>query len=340
MSSYKVNISELKTFENIIKSVDSFGIGFIAVVDDENKLLGIVTDGDIRKALLAQRKEVKEIINTKPLTLLYTTPKSQIISFLENKRRYHMPLVDENNFLKEVFLLNDFDKQYKPNKVIIMAGGLGSRLGELTQRIPKPMLEVKGKPIISYIIESFKSQGFNKFILCVNYKKEIIEEYFNKGENIGVSIEYITEEKRLGTAGALSLIDPGTLQDPFFVVNGDVISNLDYQVVLDFYTINKADALMCAKEMSQTNPYAEVVLDENHNLISLKEKPKTHFNINLGIYMLNKEILNLLPKNEFFDMPNLFLKAKENDSSVKVFLANEDWIDIGKPKDYLSLKNE
>jgi NDP-sugar pyrophosphorylase family protein len=144
----------------------------------------------------------------------------------------------------------------------------------------------------------------------------------------------------LGTAGALSLIDEHKFNEPFFVVNGDVISNLDYHHLIDFCTNSKADAVMCVKEMSYTNPYAEVVFDEDLNLISLKEKPTKVFDINLGIYVLNEKVREMLPKNKFFDMPSLFLEAKENNLSVKVFRANEDWMDIGIPTDYRTIQND
>mgnify|MGYP006163837379 CR=1 FL=1 len=185
MKSYKAYKHELNSFEDIIKKLDFFGVGFLAIVDNDEKLIGIVTDGDIRKALLKNKKYVDEIINTNPLTLNYQTPKAKIISFLQTNKRLHVPLVDENNIFKEVFLLNDFSREYKENHVIIMAGGLGSRLGELTKDVPKPMLQIKGKPILEYIVESFKNQGFNKFIFCVNYKREIIENYFKDGLEFG-----------------------------------------------------------------------------------------------------------------------------------------------------------
>jgi len=340
MIQFQENSKNLKTFQAIIEKLDYFGVGFLAIVDDDNKLIGIVTDGDIRKALLNQKKEVNDIINFNPITLPHTTPKHQIKSFLEEKRRLHVPLVDQDNTLIEVYLLHNFYADYYPNYVVIMAGGLGSRLGDLTKSIPKPMLHIKGKPMVEYIIESFKNQGFNKFIFCINYKKELIQDYFSDGKKLGVTIEYVEEETRLGTAGALSLIDDNKFKDPFFVVNGDVISNLDYLDLIDFYKVSNADAVMCVKEMSHTNPYAEVEYDENYNLIDLKEKPTKKFDINLGIYLLNEKVRNLLPKNDFFDMPSLFLKAKENRLTVKIFKANEDWMDIGLPDDYKTIQND
>jgi len=340
MNSYKVNINELNSFEDIIKKIDSFGVGFIAVVDDLEKLFGIVTDGDVRKALLNQKKEVLDIINVTPLTLHHSTPKEEIIACLKKNRRLHIPLVDDKGCLKKVYLLNDFDVDYKENYIFIMAGGLGSRLEDFTKDIPKPMLQIKGKPILEYIVESFKHQGFYKFIICLNHKKEIIQEYFKDGKALGVEIEYLIEDKKLGTAGALSLLKKKKFKEPFFVINGDIISNLDYQSMLNFYLLNNADAIMCTKEESYTNPFAEVTFDEHQNLIALKEKPTTTFNINLGVYLLNSSMLPLLPINEYYDMPNLFIKAKEESLKVKVFSVNEDWIDIGKPVDYLRIKND
>jgi dTDP-glucose pyrophosphorylase len=340
MKEYKVYIKELNSFEDIIKKIDSFGVGFIAVVNDSEHLFGIVTDGDVRKALLNQKKEVLDIINATPLTLLDTTPKEEIITYLKKNRRLHLPLVDDKGFLKKVFLLNDFDVEYKENYIIIMAGGLGSRLGDLTKDFPKPMLQIKGKPILEYIVDSFKNQGFYKFIFCLNHKKEVIQEYFKDGKDLGVEIEYLIENKKLGTAGPLSLLKKDKFKEPFFVINGDVITCVDYQSMLNNYILNKADALMCTKEESYTNPFAEVTFDEHQNLIDLKEKPTTTFNINLGVYLLNSSVLPLLPINEYYDMPNLFIKAKEESLKVKVFSVNDDWIDIGKPLDYLKIKND
>ena len=340
MKEYKVYIKELNSFEDIIKKIDSFGVGFIAVVDDSEHLFGIVTDGDVRKALLNQKKEVLDIINATPLTLLDTTPKEEIITYLKKNKRLHVPLVDEKGILKRVFLLNNFDIDYKENYVVIMAGGLGSRLGSLTKDIPKPMLLVKGKPILEYIVESFKSQGFYKFIFCLNHKKEVNQDYFKDGKALDVEIEYLIENKKLGTAGALSLLEKNKFKEPFFVINGDVITSVDYQSMLNNYILNKADALMCTKEESYTNPFAEVIFDDLKNLIDLKEKPTTKFDINLGIYVLNSNVLPLLPINEYFDMPNLFMKAKEESLNVKVFSVNDDWVDIGKPLDYLRIKND
>ena len=215
-----------------------------------------------------------------------------------------------------------------------------NKLEDFTKDIPKPMLQIKGKPILEYIVESFKHQGFYKFIICLNHKKEIIQEYFKDGKALGVEIEYLIEDKKLGTAGALSLLKKKKFKEPFFVINGDIISNLDYQSMLNFYLLNNADAIMCTKEESYTNPFAEVTFDEHQNLIALKEKPTTTFNINLGVYLLNSSMLPLLPINEYYDMPNLFIKAKEESLKVKVFSVNEDWIDIGKPVDYLRIKND
>lgn len=340
MKDYKVYLKELNSFEDIIKKVDSFGVGFIAVVDDFEQLFGIVTDGDIRKALLNQKKEVFDIINKTPLTLLHTTPKEEVVAFLKKKKRLHVPLVDDNGCLKKVFLLNNFDIEYKENYIVIMAGGLGSRLGDLTKDVPKPMLRIKGKPILEYIVESFKEQGFYKFLFCLNHKKEIIQEYFKDGKDLGVEIEYLIEKKKLGTAGALSLLNKNKFTAPFFVINGDVITSVDYQSMLNYYKQNGADAVMCTKEESYTNPFAEVDFDDKQNLIDLKEKPTTTFNINLGVYLLNSNVLPLLPDNEYYDMPNLFINAKEARLNVKVFNVSDDWIDIGRPLDYLKIKND
>lgn len=340
MNSYKAYRDEIDSFDTLIKKLDTFGVGFLAIVNRDETLFGIVTDGDIRRALLQHTKNVDEIINTSPMTLPYATPHGQIISFLQSKRRFHIPLVDKEGKLMKVFLMNHLAQNHKPNYVVIMAGGLGSRLGELTKDTPKPMLAVKGKPILEYIVDSFKSEGFTNFIFCVNYRKEIIEDYFGDGSRFNINIEYVVEEQRLGTAGALSLIDPDKLNLPFFVANGDVISTIDYSRLLEFSMKNNAEAVMCVKELSHTNPYAEVRFDDNKNLVSLSEKPTTIFHINLGVYLLSQSVLKLLPHNQFYDMPNLFLASKSKGHSVKVFSVDEEWVDIGKPVDYHKISND
>ena len=235
------NILVLKassSLEEAIKLLDDNGTGVLPVIDNSKKFLGLITDGDIRKAILNKNLDIEHIINRKPFKLNIKATKQQKMTYLKSIHRRHLPLVDDENKFIEMFSLNENDFNLKPNWVVVMAGGLGKRLGDLTKETPKPMLKVVNKPMIEHIIDFFISHGFTKFIFCVNYKANIIKDYFKDGKEFGVQIKYIEEKKRLGTGGALSLID-FELKDPFFVTNGDVLASLDYEDLLDFHKVNK-----------------------------------------------------------------------------------------------------
>ena len=195
---------------------------------------------------------------------------------------------DENNFIK-IFTLDEIDFNLKPNWVVIMAGGLGTRLGELTKDTPKPMLKVGAKPMIEHIIDMFVSHGFTKYMLSVNYKAEVIKDYFGDGSKIGIEVKYLEEEKRLGTGGALSLIDI-KLNEPFFVTNGDVLSSLDYEKLLAYHKEQNSTATMCIRKDSYQIPYSVIEVDEANNIKAMKDKPVKEFFIYTVIYVLNPQV--------------------------------------------------
>jgi len=224
-------LSHDATFKDAIQLLDTNGNGFLAVVDEANVLIGILTDGDIRRAILDNKTDLLDIINKKPATMPEGSCSGNIRNQLKKSHKKHMPIVNDKGILKDVITLNQYEFNLKPNWVVIMAGGLGSRLGQLTKDIPKPMLQVGGKPILQRIIELFVSHGFTKFMLSVNYKSEIIKDFFADGKELGIEIKYLEETKRLGTGGALSLIDI-QLDEPFFVTNGDIITSIDYEEML------------------------------------------------------------------------------------------------------------
>lgn len=321
------------SLDDALRLLDQNGNGFLAVTDQHQKLIGIITDGDIRRAILSKQFQLEKIINYKPHTANHTTPHIKIKQELKNLHRRHMPVIDDEGKLVEVVILDDFETTIKDNWVVIMAGGLGSRLGDLTKEIPKPMLRVGGKPILQSIIESFKVQGFHRFVICVNYKSHVIEDYFGDGQTFGVEICYTHEQKRLGTAGALSLIDID-LQNSFFVVNGDVLTSVNFEDFLNFHHVNKSDATMCIKKFAFEVPYATVDFNEHDALTGLREKPSYEYFVNTGMYVLNPNVLQSIPKNDFYDMPSLFEELMARGKQTKVFKIDEYWLDIGKPGDY------
>lgn len=321
-----------------IKLLDENGHGFLPIVNTANQLVGIITDGDLRRAILNNKLNLNEVINVHPLTASDKTPLIEIKQRLKQLRRRHMPVVDENGVLLNVVVLDEFETERKHNWVVIMAGGIGSRLGELTQNIPKPMLPVNGKPILANIIEDFKQQGFYRFILCVNHLGEIIEDYFGDGSKWGITIIYTREKQRLGTAGALSLIDI-KMEEPFIVTNADLLLNLDLEGLINFHSLNNAFATMCVKLYSHEVPFACIDFDETHSLVRLREKPSFDFFVNAGMYVLQPEALKEVPKNVFYDMPSLFEKFIQLGKPTKVFQFNDFWLDIGRPEDYRKANN-
>ncbi|QHJ13436.1 UTP--glucose-1-phosphate uridylyltransferase [Paraglaciecola mesophila] len=321
------------TFEMAVEAIDKGGLGFIAVVNPEMLLVGILTDGDIRRAFLKKSFDLNSIINKNPEVMNYRSSKESIISRLKTLHRRHMPLVDEKGLYKGVFSFDDIEFITRDNEVVIMAGGLGSRLGELTKSTPKPMLEVGNQPMLQHLVELFREQGFCKFIFCVNYKKDVIQSYFKDGGDFGVKISYVEEEVRMGTAGALSLINQD-FNAPFFVINADILTNLDFVSLLNFHEKMDAPATMCVRQYQIQIPYG-VISNKGGHLKSIDEKPNFTFDVNAGIYLLSPNVTKFIPKNKFYDMPSLFERLMLEGLTPATFEVNDYWIDIGKREDLL-----
>jgi dTDP-glucose pyrophosphorylase len=318
--------------EEVVKALDEGGVGFLAFVDHEKKLMGVITDGDLRRGILNKDLSVQSVINHDPVYMDVTESKDAIVSKLKQIHRRHMPLVNGDNRLVSVFSLDDIEFISQKNVVVIMAGGLGSRLGELTKETPKPMLVVGDRPMLQHLVEQFRDQGFNRFIFCLNYKKEIIQNHFGDGQQYGVKINYVTEETRLGTAGALSLLEKN-INDPFFVINADVLTNLDFNAFLEHHNQNRSIASMCVREYEQQVPYGVVCTDNDGNITEIKEKPNYSFDVNAGIYVLNPQVLEHVPSNIFYDMPQLFEKLISLKHKCSRFSLVDYWMDIGRVQD-------
>jgi len=329
-------LSEASSFKDAIELLDNNGNGFLAITNKLGQLVGILTDGDVRRAVLDGKTELSTIMNTKPMTMNEGQSREKVILKLKKLHRKHMPIVDDNMLLKDVVILDEEGFNLKPNWVVIMAGGLGTRLGKLTKDTPKPMLEAGSKPMLEHIIDMFVSHGFTKFMLSVNYKSEIIKEYFNDGSGFGIEVKYLEEKKRLGTGGGLGLIDI-ELNDPFFVTNGDVFSSLDYIELLEYHKEQNAAATMCIRKDIYQIPYGVIEVDDKNNIVTMEEKPVKEFFINSGIYILDPKVLSYIPKDEFFDLPSLFDILKNSGEKTKSFKIIDYWIDIGSPSDYKAI---
>ena len=337
----KIKITKDATIKQALKVISDGSFRIAIIVDKKDKLLGILTDGHIRRGFLKGldiNSSVKSIIFKKPIIAKKKDTREKLLKIALSKKIYQIPVVDSNGKAIGIHVLDELiQPKNKSNKVVIMAGGKGIRLRPLTKNIPKPMLRVGKKPILQTIIEKFKESGYENFVICVNHLSKVIKNYFGNGTKFGVKIEYIHEKKRMGTAGALSLFKT-KLTEPFFVINGDLMINLDFEKMLDFHNENNSKATMCIAEYNLELPYGEVKLN-NEKIVSIEEKPIHKIFVNAGVYILDPKCIELIPKT-FYDMPSLFKKIIANKKKTISFPIHEYWVDIGRFDDYKKAKLE
>jgi len=325
-------VSSSTSLRQTIEAITEGNLQIALVVDSENKLLGTVTDGDIRKAILAGKDlniTAGEAMRSRPITSASKTPRAAILKLMREKRIHQMPLLDDQGRVVDVLTVDDMiGAAHKPNAVVIMAGGLGSRLHPLTEETPKPMLKVGGKPILETIIQSFIDQGFTNFFISVNYKANIISEYFGDGSRLGAKINYLHEKSRLGTAGGLSLL-PREIHAPIIVMNGDLLTRISVDALLDFHERESAVATMVVREDHYQVPYGVVEVDGTQ-IVGVEEKPIQRHLVNAGIYVISQDGLNNIPGDTFYDMPTHFAKLAANGHRTAAFPLHEYWVDIGR----------
>ncbi len=343
----------MKSIENIklnlnakikeaLKIIDSGAMQIALVVDDDGILIGTLTDGDIRRGILkglSLDDSIESIIFKTPATANISDTKDEILKIALYRKLNQIPIVDENGKALGIQSITELiEPKHRSNRVILMVGGLGTRLRPLTKTTPKPMLKVGNKPILQTIVKKFAQYGYTRITMCVNYKSKVIQDFFKDGSEFGVHIDYIQEDKRMGTAGALSLLKQ-IPNEPFFVMNGDLLTNVNFEHLHDFHTSYNSMATMCVREYDFQVPYG-VVNIQNSQILSIEEKPVHKFFVSAGIYMLSPKALEFIPKDEFFDMPTLFeklIKAKEN---IISFPLREYWLDIGQIDEYKRANEE
>jgi dTDP-glucose pyrophosphorylase len=339
---HKTLLSPKATIRQALGAIDSGTIKIALISDDNQKLLGTLTDGDIRRAFLTG-KDLDDSIETiycrTPVTCGISDAKEKILQLAVTHKLYQIPILDNDGRIVGVAEVDELLKStHHKNKVVLMVGGLGARLSPLTDTTPKPMLHVGNKPILETIIENFAKYGYTDIILSVSYKSHMIEEYFGNGALFGVNIEYVHETKRMGTAGALSLIHD-RLTEPFFVMNGDLLTNVNFENMHDYHISNDAVATMAVREYDFQVPYG-VVNIQNGKIQSIEEKPTHKFFVSAGIYMLSPKVLTYIPDDKFFDMPTLFEKLIEDKCNAASFAIREYWLDIGRISDYERANSE
>jgi dTDP-glucose pyrophosphorylase/predicted transcriptional regulator len=341
------NIEKLKlnidsTIKEALEIIDKAAMKIALVVDENDKLLGTLTDGDIRRGLLKGldlNSSIESIVYKNPTIAKISDTKEEILKLALSKKIHQIPIIDDDG---KVIGIQEIEELVKPkeksNQVILMVGGLGIRLRPLTENTPKPMLKVGNKPILQTIVEKFAEYGYTNIVMCVNYKSHIIQDYFKDGSEFGVNIEYVLEEQRMGTAGALSLLREKPTE-PFFVMNGDLLTNVNFEHLHDYHMSNNCMGTMCVREYDFQVPYG-VVDVEDGKIRSITEKPTHKFFVSAGIYMLSPDALEFIPENQFYDMPTLFEKLISENKNAISFPLREYWLDIGRIEEYKKANEE
>ncbi|WP_205422972.1 MULTISPECIES: nucleotidyltransferase family protein [Chromobacterium] len=337
-----VIVGQQATLRDAITRIDSSGLQLAVVLHEDGRLAGLISDGDIRRAILRScdmTTPVAEVMNRNPITAHASTAPNELLMLMRRKVLHHIPLLDDSQCVVDLVTLDALTGMIeRPNWVVLMAGGLGTRLLPLTENCPKPMLRVGGKPILENILESFVEQGFHQFYLSVNYLAESIQEYFGDGHRHGANIRYLHENKRLGTAGALSLL-PERPEYPLIVMNGDLLTRLRFDQMLKFHEEHSAMATMAVREYDFQVPYGVVNIDGT-SITSIDEKPVHRFFVNAGIYTLAPETLNHIPDDTFFDMPTLFERLRADNQATSAYPLREYWLDVGRREELERAQSE
>lgn len=316
--------------------IDRAGSQMAIVVDEQRRLLGTLSDGDVRRGLLrglTLADPVSDAMHRNPTVAGHTEDRHTILATMRRRGLHQMPLIDDDRVVVGMERVDDFlNTPARDNWVVIMAGGLGSRLEQLTRDTPKPMLRVGSRPLLETIVRGYAAQGFRRFYFAVNYKAEQIEAHFGDGSNFGVDIRYLREECRLGTAGALSLL-PETPRLPILVSNADLLTKEDFGHMVDAHAQADADATMAVRDYEMQVPFG-VVREDQGRILGLEEKPVQRFTVSAGIYVLSPQVLELVPRGRFFDMPALFDATVQRKLKARCHRIDGYWLDIGRMPDY------
>ena len=326
--------------KDVIENLNSVALKIVLIVSDDGRLVGTISDGDIRRGLLRGlnlQSLASEVVHTNPLVAPPGLTRELVVKLMLANKIQQIPIVSEKCEIVGLYSWNEvIEPINRSNTMVIMVGGMGVRLRPLTENCPKPMLEVMGKPILEHIIERAKSDGFRRFIFAVHYLGKIIEDYFQGGEKWGVVIEYLNEERPLGTAGALSLMAV-LPKEPIVVSNGDVLTDIRYGEMLDFHLRYEAAATMAVRTHEWQHPFG-VVQIKGVDIVGFNEKPVARTHINAGVYVLDPQSIMELTKNEYCDMPTLFEKLQIKHKRTVAYPMHEPWLDVGRPADLITAK--
>jgi len=328
-------ISPSATLREALAVIDRGAIQIALVVDDERRLLGTLSDGDVRRALLrgAPLESATHLaMQASPTTAPVGSPRAVQLKLMQSRGIHQLPLTRDGVVMGLSTLDELVAQPIRATRVVIMAGGLGSRLRDLTKDTPKPMLKVGARPLLETLILSFAEQGFRRFSLAVNYKAEVIENHFGDGASFGVEVEYLREQQRLGTAGALSLL-AAPPQEPFVVTNGDLLMKEDFGRMVDDHIAADACITVGARRYEMQVPFG-VITEEAGRVSGIQEKPVHAYQVSAGIYVLSPRALKLVPSAAYFDMPSLLHAAIAEREHVRTHMIEGYWLDVGRLADY------
>lgn len=332
-----VLIKANSTIREALEIINNEALRVVLVINEHHELLGVVTDGDIRRGILdnlSLAAPVTEVMNTSPVTADVSTSREKLASLMESKGILSIPILSQGKVVGLETLQGVLSKPKYDNPVFIMAGGFGTRLKPLTDNCPKPMLPIGGKPMLETVIRGFINAGFSNFYISTHYMPEQIKAYFGDGEKLGINIQYVHEDMPLGTGGALGLLPNDLPEDlPLIMINGDILTKVDFQRLLEFHSDNGADATMCVREYDYQIPYG-VINGEGNKITSMVEKPVQRFFVNAGIYVVSPQVIQSVPKNHAIDMPTLLEQHMRERNNILMFPIHEYWLDIGRMDDF------
>jgi dTDP-glucose pyrophosphorylase/CBS domain-containing protein len=335
-------VAPAATIRELLERLDRSGKGIALVVDGEGRLIDTITDGDVRRAILASidvSLPVRRLLEGKdrsglasPVTAAVGTPELELLHVMNSLGLRHIPLVDERGRVVEVALLSELAKDSElPLTAVVMAGGFGTRLKPLTEKVPKPMLPVGDRPLLAHIIGQLRQAGIRQLNVTTHYKADAISEHFGDGHDYGINIRYVHEDLPLGTAGALALVD--VPDQPLLVMNGDILTRVDFGAMHEFHRQQQADMTVGVRQYDLKVPYG-IVETDGPVVTGLVEKPTISHFINAGLYLINPDVRTLVPPGERFDMTDLIHAALARGRRVACFPIREYWIDIGQMTDY------
>jgi len=343
-----LSISISDPIRTAIRCIDKNSCGIALVIDDSGHLLGTITDGDIRRAILAGQsldapvhdflKRKSELSPQPPVTAPVGTDPQDLLKLMNEQSVRQVPLLDEKDRVADLVIMDDVMTINRPLlEAVIMAGGKGARLRPLTEELPKPMLPVGGRPLMERIVKQLQQAGIRQINVMTHYKPEKIIEHFGDGRKYGVELSYVNEDLPLGTGGALGLLTPP--RETQLVINGDILTQVDFKAMLTFHQDNKADMTVAVSHYGIMVPYG-VVECEGAQIRSLKEKPQLGFFVNAGIYLLEPSVYKLIPNGQYFNMTDLIRWLLDAGQTVVSFPIREYWLDIGKHSDYMKAQND